>query len=64
MFFSDGLIEAAGPAGEAFGVLRLRRHLLEGSAVDAVERVQAAVREHLGAARATDDISLLMIGLD
>jgi serine phosphatase RsbU (regulator of sigma subunit) len=64
MFFSDGLIEAAGPAGEAFGVPRLRRHLLEGSAVHAVERVQAAVREHLGDARATDDISLLLIGLD
>lgn len=63
LFFSDGLIEAADPAGEAFGVPRLRRCLLEASAADPVERVQAAVREHLGHAAASDDISLLLVGL-
>ena len=64
VFLSDGLIEAARPAGEAFGVLRLRRHLLAARAADAVGRVQAAVREHLGGSNAADDISLLMINLD
>ena len=64
MFFSDGLIEAAGPAGEAFGVPRLRRHVLAGSAAEVVGRVQAAVREHLGGSDARDDISLLLIAFD
>jgi len=63
VFCSDGLIEATDAADEAFGLLRLRRHVTEGDAVDAVARVQAAVREHLGGGRATDDISLLVIGL-
>lgn len=63
MFFSDGLIEAARPAGEAFGVLRVRQNAVAGGAADAVGRVQAAVREHLAGASSADDISLLMIGL-
>ena len=63
LFCSDGLLEAAGPAGEAFGVERLRENALAVRAADATVRVQAAVHAHLGGVRAADDISLLLIDL-
>ena len=63
LFFSDGLLEAVGRAGEAFGVQRVRTHALAGGAAEAPGRVHSAVRAHLGGARAVDDISMLMIDL-
>jgi serine phosphatase RsbU (regulator of sigma subunit) len=63
MFFSDGLIEAAGPAGEAFGVARLLRHVIGAAPAQGVGRTLEAVRAHLGKGSAQDDISMLAVSL-
>jgi CheY-like chemotaxis protein/serine phosphatase RsbU (regulator of sigma subunit) len=64
VFFSDGLIEAAGPGGEPFGADRLRRQLLDPSPDPGFQRLLDAVRAHLRGVPAHDDISLMMIALD
>jgi serine phosphatase RsbU (regulator of sigma subunit) len=64
VFCSDGLLEAADAAGSAFGIDRLRSCILGGSAARGVERVEMALRTHLGQASAADDVSLLLISLD
>jgi serine phosphatase RsbU (regulator of sigma subunit) len=64
VFFSDGLIEAAGPGGEPFGAARLRRHLLDPTPDPGFQRLLDAVRAHLQGAPAHDDIALMMIALD
>lgn len=61
LFCSDGLLEATDPAGEAFGVPRLRQQVLTATPTEVVRRVLAAVRAHLGDTDARDDISLLLI---
>jgi CheY-like chemotaxis protein len=64
LFFSDGMLEAASPTGEPFGIDRLQA-LVAGAAADSgFARALQAVEDHLGGRPAHDDISLMMIALD
>jgi phosphoserine phosphatase RsbU/P len=59
--FTDGLVEARGPAGEAFGAERLRDALRanHASAPDLVRGVLAALQAFAGQAEPHDDVTLL-----
>jgi phosphoserine phosphatase RsbU/P len=59
--FTDGLVEARGPAGEAFGSERLREALRahNSSAADLVRGVLAALDAFTGRAEPHDDVTLL-----
>lgn len=63
VFFSDGLIEAAGPSGEPFGMQRLSEHMLGAPMPEGLHRALDALHAHLAGAGTRDDISLLMIAL-
>jgi sigma-B regulation protein RsbU (phosphoserine phosphatase) len=59
--FTDGLVEARGPAGEAFGTERLRDALRanNSSASDLVRGVMEALHAFTGQAEPHDDVTLL-----
>jgi sigma-B regulation protein RsbU (phosphoserine phosphatase) len=59
--FTDGLVEARNPAGEAFGTERLRDALRanNGSASDLVRRVLETLDAFTGQAEPHDDVTLL-----
>ena len=59
--FTDGVVEARNPAGEAFGNERLQAALRASgtSADDLVRGVVAAVRTFIGSAEPHDDLTLL-----
>jgi sigma-B regulation protein RsbU (phosphoserine phosphatase) len=59
--FTDGLVEARSPAGEAFGTERLRDALRahHGSASDLVRGVVEALQAFTGHAEPHDDVTLL-----
>ncbi|MBU0752730.1 MAG: fused response regulator/phosphatase [Gammaproteobacteria bacterium] len=59
--YSDGLIEAENPEGEAFGVDRLVGELTNMPAAERFGAITAAVNRYVGTAPARDDISLLMV---
>ena len=61
VMYSDGLIEAANPAGELFGIERLGKALLSASADQRVAAVQGALASHIGTVAPHDDISLMLI---
>jgi CheY-like chemotaxis protein len=64
LFFSDGVIEATSPEGEAFGHARLQERLAGVSPEQAFARAVQGVEAHLEGRAAHDDISLMMIRLD
>lgn len=62
ILFSDGLLEAANAAGEAFGNERIEAALQSCKTPDEqVAALQAALQAHTGAALPHDDVSLLLI---
>lgn len=61
VLLSDGAIEATGPAGDAFGELRLTDALTCTRSTDLIDRLRAALTAHLGPCPAHDDISILVI---
>jgi serine phosphatase RsbU (regulator of sigma subunit)/anti-sigma regulatory factor (Ser/Thr protein kinase) len=65
VLYSDGIVEAQNSRGEFFGFERLEALLNELpddlSARDALERILAAVREHLGRETPQDDITVMVI---
>lgn len=61
--FSDGLIEAEGAQGEAFGFDPLQRLLGAAPHARRFDAVTHALTQHLGGAQAHDDISLVAIDL-
>ena len=63
VFVSDGLLEAVDDRGQPFGVERLRTQLGAGSAADTIARTWHAIRAHLGASPAHDDISMMVLDL-
>lgn len=58
---SDGVLEAANPAGEAFGFERLADVLCSAPPPDRLDAVRQAVAAHLGAAEFHDDTSILIV---
>ncbi|MBN1563434.1 MAG: SpoIIE family protein phosphatase, partial [Anaerolineae bacterium] len=65
LFMSDGIVEAQNTAGELYGFERAEALLnalpSDISAQGVVDRVLAAVREHLGTEEAQDDLTILVI---
>lgn len=64
VFYSDGVTEAASPAGELFGVARLKALLGEArttSAQDLVARVRAAAAAHVGGGPMSDDLTCVVV---
>ena len=62
VFYSDGLLEAANAAGEAFGIERIEAALQGPHAPNArIQALQSALRAHTGATMPHDDVSLLLI---
>lgn len=61
LMYSDGLIEAAGPAGESFGEKRLEKALQSAPAAQRLTAVQSALASHIGSSVPHDDISLALI---
>lgn len=61
LLFSDGLIEAENPVAEQFGLTRLQHCVADGAVEQCLERVQAAVLEHLQGATPHDDLSCLLL---
>lgn len=61
LMYSDGLIEAANPAGESFGGERLERALQGVPAAQRLAAVQSALASHIGSSVPHDDISLALI---
>ncbi len=61
VMYSDGLIEAANPAGEPFGMERLCKALLAAPPDQRVAAVQEALASHTGSAAPHDDISLILV---
>jgi serine phosphatase RsbU (regulator of sigma subunit) len=63
-FFTDGVVEAHDERGEAFGVGRLTEAFRANGTVAApelAERLMAAQREFRGAAKLTDDVTLVVM---
>jgi serine phosphatase RsbU (regulator of sigma subunit) len=58
---SDGVVEATGPTGEAFGEARLAGSLAIRRGDDLVAHLRAALTAHLDTVPAHDDISILVI---
>lgn len=67
LLYTDGVVEAASPNGDQFGVDRLDGVLLELTAVpdaeQAIEAVAGATREFCGGRQASDDQALVAVGL-
>jgi DNA-binding response OmpR family regulator len=61
VMFSDGLVEAESPSGEAFGEERMQAVLASGVAATRLQLVRKAVNDHLNLAGQHDDISLLLV---
>ncbi len=61
VLYSDGLLDAAGAGGEAFGLDRLVRVLAGVACPERLAAVRGALSRHLGQRDPHDDISLLMI---
>jgi phosphoserine phosphatase RsbU/P len=62
LLFSDGLFEAIGPDGEAFGYARLHDLLAEpGSAQEVHDRVLAAFDAHLRGEPLRDDLTVVVV---
>lgn len=61
VMYSDGLIEAANPAGDPFGIERLCGALLSAPADQRMAAVQNALASHVGSTAPHDDISLILI---
>ncbi|WP_374266949.1 SpoIIE family protein phosphatase [Zoogloea sp.] len=61
VLLSDGVIEATGPGGEAFGELRLADALACPRDTDLIARLRDALTAHLDTCPAHDDISVLVI---
>lgn len=64
LLFSDGLVEAQGAAGEAFGFDRLQTLLGEVAALSSealLARIVARFDEHLGGEPAEDDLTLVLV---
>lgn len=64
VFYSDGVTEAASPAGELFGVARLKALLGEArgaSANDLVARIRAAASSHAGGGPMSDDLTCVVV---
>jgi CheY-like chemotaxis protein len=59
--FSDGLLEATGPSGVAFGHENIAAALLTATAPTRLIELQNRVAAHLNGASAHDDISLLLV---
>jgi len=59
--YSDGLSEAANPAGEQFGDERILAAILSAPAERRVAAVQEALTGHVASAEPHDDISLMLI---
>jgi sigma-B regulation protein RsbU (phosphoserine phosphatase) len=66
-FYSDGVTEAQNPAGEQFGVDRLRELILRGGQVDPhklIERVRAAVVAFSRSETFADDLTCVAVKID
>jgi sigma-B regulation protein RsbU (phosphoserine phosphatase) len=66
-FFTDGVVEAHDERGEAFGTERLSAALQANGAMPAValcEKLMAAQREFRGAAKLTDDVTMVVMQVD
>lgn len=61
LLFSDGLVEAENPAHQQFGLQQLELCVAEGAVEQCLERVQAAVLQHLQGATPHDDLSCLLL---
>jgi anti-sigma regulatory factor (Ser/Thr protein kinase) len=61
LLFSDGLIEAENAASEQFGMQLLESCVADGAVEQCLDRVQAAVLEHLQGATPHDDLSCLLL---
>ena len=64
LLYTDGIVESEDPAGEAFGVERLKQILIaeRATGLDGVlARVEEAVRAHRGGLEAADDATLLLL---
>lgn len=59
--YSDGLVEAENPNGQAFGRQRLEQVLCESTAPQRLARLLNAVRDHLQSAKPHDDLSCLAL---
>lgn len=63
LFFSDGLIEAVDPDGEAFGQNRLMQVAMRHTGPGLIARILNALRMHMKGAAPHDDVSVLSITL-
>ncbi len=63
VLYSDGLVEAASPSGEEFGVRGLRAALAGVSADRRLQAVQTALARHLGSNLPHDDATLALVDL-
>ena len=66
-FFTDGVVEAHDERGEAFGTDRLSAAFLENGALPAAElceKLMAVQREFRGAAKLTDDVTMVVMQVD
>jgi phosphoserine phosphatase RsbU/P len=64
LLYTDGIIEAEGPAGELFGTERLREVLAwqhRKPAAEVIAAVLDAVRAFTGTSSCKDDISMLLL---
>lgn len=64
--YTDGVVDAMGPDGRAFGAGRLRRLMTEQLRLGGkewTERAAAAIRAHVGDRPLTDDVTLLTVSV-
>jgi len=59
VFYSDGITEAANPAGEEYGTARLQEHVLRPSASE--ESILTDVRSFANGSGLDDDATVIMI---
>ncbi|HEX8963976.1 MAG TPA: fused response regulator/phosphatase [Rhodocyclaceae bacterium] len=59
--YSDGLVEAADPAGTGFGTERLEAAISSAPAAQRLQAVRAAVTGHVAGGHPHDDVSLMLI---
>jgi sigma-B regulation protein RsbU (phosphoserine phosphatase) len=65
VLFTDGLFEAPGATGEAFGYERLRREVAASTgAADAHDRLRAAVERHAAGGELADDLTIVVLEHD
>jgi DNA-binding response OmpR family regulator len=61
VMYSDGLVEAADPAGAEFGMARLEAALAAAAPAQRLDAVCAAVTDYVGDGRPHDDVSLMIV---